>query len=253
MLNASQQGTERFNMAKSNEVSESNIVTFPAKPSPLSEPTITSVALAEQLGVEHKYLLRIIRKVIKEDIENLAVHHMHRENRLDERGKLQPQHIITEAGLLLLSPHLSIKKEVVISVIRSITKLKQQNIELIQNRISLLEGAANPEALVLMKSKYGSSFSKETPKEKKWVLVREWDDEHRKFTKRKALAQDLTDLALWESVVEKCQLELEGKQAALRLRERYMNVLREWHESGCSGARPKPSSVGVNSKYDVFF
>jgi hypothetical protein len=210
--------------------------------------------LAERLGQKHFTVLNRIKKYNEAAskagrciIGNYAATYVDRQN------KTRPQYLLTQVGVVKLAHTLGISEEITESLLEVIDNLNTHQTKLIEERMKLLEEAANPEALVLMKNKYGSSFSKETPKEKKWVLVREWDDEHRKFTKRKALAQDLTDLALWESVVEKCQLELEGKQAALRLRERYMNVLREWHESGCSGARPKPSSVGVNSKYDVFF
>ena len=101
--------------------------------------TITSRELADQMGMLHKNLLQIITKVVKEYEGVLIGCNVQPIGFKDSRNRTKTEYRITEVGLLLLAPKLSLHCSILELFVGRLQNLAEQNFQLIKTKNLRLE------------------------------------------------------------------------------------------------------------------
>jgi Rha family phage regulatory protein len=229
----------------------SNLVCLP------NTSSVSSVTLAEALGVLHKNLLRSMRKAEESCPDSIWRLNFEPSDYLDVRGKSQPGYEVSQDGLLLLLPFLP-SNEAKIATVKVIAKMRKaakesfKELKEAKKEITQLRNRLLSETGQLETGEYGTTVKKlEIPLEEKTMLVFDGDED---IVRKRIKVIEISRLKVANGMLENAEKRLKGVNVAVAKLESFVSALEQYYEDGDVELRcPTPKDFDIYSEYQERF
>jgi phage regulator Rha-like protein len=165
-------------------------------------PSITSRELADQMGMEHKSVMRIIDKVVIENPSYVDGARVAPSTYKNKQNKTQPQYRVTEVGLLLLAPKLGMHDKVVELFLVRFKKTLEHNFQLIQKQNYLM---------LEENSKLKAKLKKRDNPESGETIPNYTTDENGKTTKEILYMRNISRIERLDAMLSNCRVQEIGR------------------------------------------